>query len=454
MFDITTLLVTFAIITPAFLLLITQSSYIVDYAIFVVAFNRMIRRMVDYYNEDFNQYSTISLTPLIACGLLMLGFMFKLNRLDISERQNSTKVLKIYVAAVVFAFLVGLYRNRLSAVHALGDYLAPVGLLGYGILYCNDPRTINRWCLSTSFACLGVAIYGIWQFYTIPPWDAFWLVETGMEGYLGTPEPMKMTMFSTMQERGPVSVFLVGGLFILLFRSGNHFFKWPAIALIVTAILLTSVRTAVVQLAIAVIIFPLINRGVSIAQTAIVSILLTVFVSQTVELVPGFTRVSDRLATLSDLPNDGSIQGRIQLFFYAASNSVTEPLGTGLGSMGVAASRVGGMKTGVISEGTGYMSLLQTFGWIGFVAIVSVMWRIWRSTGQVLSFESNDQNVMLLRAWFISGVVAFLAGDWLFSASFFWVLAGYSLGIADRVEYENEVFEDDSDTVGHYEPVF
>jgi putative inorganic carbon (HCO3(-)) transporter len=436
--DPITLLVTLGIIIPSCILVISQSSFIVDYAIFVIAFNRLIRRMIDYNNGFFNPYSTISLTPLVVCGLIFVGFVLRVNRTPLSERILSSKAIKAYSIALGLAFIVGLYRTRLAAVHALGDYLAPLGLLGYGILYCHDERTIDRWCRSIVIACVGVAAYGIWQFYTIPPWDAFWLIEAGMEGYMGTPEAMKMTLFSSMQERGPVSMFLVAGIFVLLFRSGIVWIKWPAIACMLAALLLTSVRTSFVQLSIAVVIFPLINRGISIFQTAVVAILLTIIVSTFIESVPGFTQVSDRLSTLKNLPDDGSVQGRIQLFSYAVSNSTSEPLGTGLGSMGLSATRISTGGSSAIPDSSGYMSLLQTFGWIGFILIVSMMWRIWSSSGIVLSIDAGDQNAQLLRTWFVSGIAALLAGDWLFTASFFWVIAGYCLGIADAMAVPDE----------------
>jgi hypothetical protein len=430
MFDPITTVAALLIVLPAFFLVLTQSTYAADYAIFVVAFNRLVRRIVDYNNGAFNNYSLISLTPAVVCGFMVLGFVVASNRKPIAERFVSTKVVRVYAIAVAFAFVIGILRNRLAAVHALGDYLAPIGLLGYGILACQEPGVIDRWCRSIAVACVGVAVYGIWQFYTIPPWDGFWLVQAGMSGYMGEPEPMKMTLFSTMQERGPVAGFLVSGMFVLLFRQGQPIFKWPAVICILIAILLTSVRTTMVQFAIALMIFPLINQNVSIVRTAFAAILLTAITSNVIEYVPGFGRVSDRLATLGDLPNDGSVQGRIYLFYYAAINAFGEPFGTGLGSMGLSSSRIAGGST-AIGDSSGYMSLLQTFGWIGFILICLMMWRIWKSTGDVLRQESDNQNIMLLRAWFISGVAAFMAGDWLFTASFFWIVAGYCLGLSD-----------------------
>jgi hypothetical protein len=54
MFDPITTVAALLIVLPAFFLVLTQSTYAADYAIFVVAFNRLVRRIVDYNNGAFN----------------------------------------------------------------------------------------------------------------------------------------------------------------------------------------------------------------------------------------------------------------------------------------------------------------------------------------------------------------------------------------------------------------
>ena len=44
----------------------------------------------------------------------------------------------------------------------------------------------DRWIKTAGWCAVGVAIYGWWQYYTIPPWDGMWLVESGMAGVHGT----------------------------------------------------------------------------------------------------------------------------------------------------------------------------------------------------------------------------------------------------------------------------
>jgi len=61
----------FFMILPGFILAVRGSSYLVDYTTFIFVFNREIRRLVDYYNHQFNAFSLISITPLAMLALLL-----------------------------------------------------------------------------------------------------------------------------------------------------------------------------------------------------------------------------------------------------------------------------------------------------------------------------------------------------------------------------------------------
>ena len=69
-------------------------------------------------------------------------------------------------------------------------------------------NTKDRWLRTSAWCAIGAAAYGWYQYFTIPPWDAFWVRAVGFEGYLGILEPTKMTVFSTMAERGVLGGFL------------------------------------------------------------------------------------------------------------------------------------------------------------------------------------------------------------------------------------------------------
>jgi hypothetical protein len=79
--------------------------------------------------------------------------------------------------------------------------------------------------------------------------------------------------------------------------------------------------------------------------------------------------------------------------------------------------------------------------------IVSVFFILWNATRELMRFGIDDPNLYLFRAWFISGLVAAFSGSWMFTATFFWVLAGYCSAQADKIYRGMDNFSDsDEDT--------
>lgn len=450
MIDLLSFFTAILICIPAILMSIRKSNYLVDYMFLVIATNRCIRRIVDYHNGYFNPFSLISLTPIIVGGLATMVVLLELNNRKERFGKRTKDVLIIYGLAVSMAFVIGFLNAKFGAVYALGDFIAPIGLIGFASLYANDQSIIDRWSESFAATALLVAVYGIWQFYTIPPWDAFWLVSVKMTGYMGFPEPMKMTLFSTMNERGPAAMFLCNGLIILLLRPKTlGFLRFPALVAVGYAMLLTYSRTTVIFAALAAILYPLINRGTGIVPILFVTVVAIVFGPSLMSILPG--RAAERVETVGAITDDFSFRSRIVLLDGALRNSLSEPLGLGIGNSGLA-SRVQAASRAGISDSTGYVETLRIYGWIGFLMIVVTLWRIWKSSRELLVLGMDDTNIRLFRAWFLSGMAALFSGNWLASASFFWVLAGYSLGRMDGVEEElAQEEEDDEDEVSEEE---
>jgi putative inorganic carbon (HCO3(-)) transporter len=445
-FEPTALLIFVFVTLLGSILAINRSSWFVDYLFLVVGFNRAIRRIVDYSNGYFNPYSLISLTPLVVCGFGTFMVINSLLNARSSTDQRLRKIILPYGFAVAFAFIVGLINSKTAAIYSLGEYLAPIGLIAYGAWFAHDQDICDRWCRSFCLIGFGVAAYGLWQFYTIPPWDAFWLLAVDLDGYMGEPEPMKMTLFSTMQERAPAGMFLASALILLLIKGVfPHLFRWPMALLIGYAMLLTYTRTALILCIAALVLFPVLNRGANLKVLFASVLFLAVIVPSVIRRLPGSERVFDRVATLANIQDDGSYQGRLVFFRQALGRALYEPLGLGLGSHGIA-SRAGKSVVAGDGDSTGFVQTLRTFGWIGFALVVLCLVRVWQSSSMALITQSGDSTVLFFRAWFAAGMVVFYSGDWLFTVTFFWVLSGYVVGISNQ-----ESIDDLSEWDGEYE---
>jgi putative inorganic carbon (HCO3(-)) transporter len=453
-FDTTTVLVSLAIILPGLLLAFQRSSLLVDYVFVVVAFNRLIRRYVDYQNEQFNQYSLISITPMIIGGFAVLVVLLELNRFSGAFSNSSLKVIRWYGIAISLAFLVGFFNTRFGALYSLGDYIAPIGLIGFGSLYARDEAVQRRWCTSVVICGTLVAAYGLWQFYVIPPWDAFWVRAVNFEGYLGTLESTKMTLFSTMSDRGPCATFLCSCIIVAILRPNSlGAIRYAAALLMLAAMLLTYSRTTVVQLTAALAIYPLINRGTGFSTVAVAALLALLFGETFMANLPDSGMAGQRVSTLANVTEDGSFIGRLNLLRTTATASLTEPLGLGIGSHGLGIRVADKDSEFGVGDSTGYVETLRTFGWLGAPMIVAVFVLLWRSSQRLVKFGTKDVTVFVFRAWFISGLLAAFSGNWAFCATFFWVLGGYCLEQADETEQSQDDVEDDADFDWRYNNV-
>jgi putative inorganic carbon (hco3(-)) transporter len=201
----TEIAVFFFMILPGFILAVRGSSYLVDYTTFIFVFNREIRRLVDYYNHQFNAFSLISLTPLAMLALLFMGFLGRFNLLHTRAKQ----IFLMLLGAIGYGFVIGITRNGAACIYQGAQYLSTIGLMGYAATSPADDKTADRWLRTAALAGILAAAYGWYQYYTIPDWDAFWVRQVGFVNYLGGQlVSTKMWVFSTFAERGTCAIYM------------------------------------------------------------------------------------------------------------------------------------------------------------------------------------------------------------------------------------------------------
>ena len=160
------------IVLPALFMAASRSSYLLDYVFFVVALNRGIRRLVDYFfNEAFNPMSPISLTQLIVSVLLLVPALSRMNQLTPRVRG----IVMLIMLALAHGTAIGVLNAGIGAFYSLGEWLAGFGAFLFAATAPVSSSTADRWLKSCGYAALVVAIYGWYQYFTIPEWDAFWV---------------------------------------------------------------------------------------------------------------------------------------------------------------------------------------------------------------------------------------------------------------------------------------
>ncbi len=412
------------IVLPAVLLAMQRSSYLLDYVFFVVALNRGIRRLVDYYiNEAFNPMSTISLTPLVVSALLLIPALGRFNQLT----PRCRNVAMLIMVALGHGLAIGFLNSGIGAIYSLGEWLAGFGAFLFAATAPVSKKTADRWLKSCGYAALIVAVYGWYQYLTIPVWDAFWVTEVKFVGYLGQLRPTEMSVFSTMHERGPCASFLAwAAIPMILHPRWRILGGWLTVLLLLSVMTLTMSRSMFIIVALVAILQPALSKGKGLGRVLFFAALLAIGGSVGLEQMPGSERLAKRLETVADIQNDGSFQGRLAIFTKGVPWVLGHPLGLGLGSSGFGAGRMGaGGKEGFCDSG--YIEVFSQFGWIGGLAFFGAMAQIWGELSRRLRMGGTDPFLYTGRAVQLGCLVFLYVGNVFGSFSLFWVFLGIAL---------------------------
>jgi putative inorganic carbon (HCO3(-)) transporter len=394
-----------AILLPAIIMTIVRSTWIVDYYFFVVCTNRLVRRLLDWNDGEYDSRPISSLTPLII-SLLML-FVVTINYQNLSKQVRNQSLLLLGV--LLFGCLLGI-RNGISMIYSFLEYLAPLAVLIYAISMEVDYRLFQRWLRTTYVLASAMAVYAWFQWVEMPPWDAFWIEQSGMWTSMGIVESYRTAAFGTLESRGPFAWFMATVAIPMIITSrGRNVILWLGVALIVSSILPSTVRSAFGIIALAVIGYVL-TRGITKSLNLVFALgaILGALVMLR-QFVPETELIFNRLETVSDITNDSSFQGRVGQAQIGFGTAITNPIGFGLGSSGLGAVATG-QSTLVFDNG--YLEILTTFGlvgsFIGFCVIFLTMRRIY-----LFAKYCGDDASYLAFAIFFSAIGAILFSNWL-----------------------------------------
>ena len=305
-------------------------------------------------------------------------------------------------------------------------------MAGYVVVRNPSLPIRDRWIRSFSWAAILASAYGWYQYLTIPPWDAFWLEEVGFVGYMGFPEPTKMSVFSTMGERGPLAAYLGFAVVPMIVSSRwRTFLGWPAVVLVFSTILLTTARTGLLIALIATLVFLLVNRGAQKGQILLATVIVGVVAWFGIERMPGSERIIERFETLGNMEEDGSFQGRMEIMAGGTESLLKNPLGGGLGAAGLGTRvNTGGSQITTKFGDAGYFQILLVYGLIGSTLLLAGLYFVWKRVDLYYRIATlRNDHVLLVRALMIAMIPACAAGDALTGFSIFWLALGCALAI-------------------------
>ena len=311
----------------------------------------LVRRLIDQ-RSGWQDPSLVLLAPplvTMVCAITLLRY------LPSAYLRGGLPFLLCF-ASVFYGFLVSLVQNSLAgSVVALLNWLPPI-LFGFHLFinwqqYPNYRQNIQRTFL---WGVLVMGAYGVWQYLTAPEWDRFWLINSNAIAF-GTPKPLGIRVWSTMNSPQPFAAVMMAGLILLL--SNREALKFMATGVGYLSFLLSLARTGWLSWMVGLAIYISSLKShlqIRLFATLIVMVMLVV---PLVSIEPLSSKITPRLRSLTETQEDGSYQARVKGYSQLLDDALTEVVGQGLG-FELESSNLG-------SQDSGILTLLFSLGWLG-----------------------------------------------------------------------------------------
>lgn len=329
-----------------------------------------IRRVVDAHN-GWNPQNAILLAPLLASAVSGLVVLRRAGR--IQRRVAMPMVLAL--VALTGGVAVGLTASAPALVLYAGlSWAAPVIVGLYVAVHPEEHARMHRALGSALFVGVTIiGVYGIAQFVSPQLWDRLWMLNSRMDS-IGTPEPFRVRVFSTLNAPGPLAQFLTAAVLIVLARASAR--KWPAVLAGIVGLLLSLARSAWVGFAAGAIVLFLTTRArvrrgmmmLGVGAVVVVALVGTAPLPHGLDVMR--QTITRRITTLGELSLDDSYRARRYLVPALVREIGDNPLGSGLGATLVGGAR-GSASSRLADQGlyldNGVLEIFLVLGWIGGV---------------------------------------------------------------------------------------
>ena len=225
---------------PAFLLSLFHVRLLVPYNLLVWAIAPEIRRIADWAEGTYHSVSLLSLAPIFTAAMVIIPVLKHLHKLE----RKLVRILVCFAVALGYAGLIGIALNGMGSLYDLANYIIPLLLVPFFAIRPFHVKELDQTMRLFSIIAVLVAVYGIIQYVTVPPWDAFWMNHAGMNS-IGKPYPLEIRVFSTLNSPGPAAIFLTCALVpMMVERRWRGPLGWVGVLLVTVCLLTTLVRSA------------------------------------------------------------------------------------------------------------------------------------------------------------------------------------------------------------------
>jgi len=285
----------------------------------------LVRRLADY-RGGFTDPSPILLAPYL---VILVSLITLWKHLPTIHREQGVPFV-LAIAGSFYGFLVGLiFRPPVKAVLGALGWISPI-LLGFHLYshwrdYPQYRQNIQRTFI---WSVLVMGGYGVVQYLVAPEWDRFWMTSVDLTS-IGSPEPLKIRVWSTMNAPEPFSAVMAGALLLLLTTPSPIIL--PASVVGYLSFLLTLARAAwagwfVGVLSLIGLLKPKFQLRLAITMIAMV------FLTIPLVMIEPFSEViNNRLQSFTDLANDDSASDRQETYGDIMDTALSSFLGEGVG---------------------------------------------------------------------------------------------------------------------------
>lgn len=422
-----------ALVFPAFVLAVIQSRALIPYTLVVWAVGPEIRRISDWMEGTYHSVSLLSIAPLLTSAMILIPVLR-----GIHQAQRPLAKIVLYLGiALGYGSLIGVAKNGTGFAYDLANYVIPLMILPYFATRAFDTKDIDRLLSTYANLAVAVSVYGIIQYMTVPPWDAFWMNYVQMNS-IGLPYPLEIRVFSTLNSPGPCAFFLAGALMpMLMERRWRGSLGWVGVVLTLVCLMTTLVRSAWLLVFIMLLAYILTSSTKGKWKTIFQMVVLGALLVYMIPKLPGAEGLVARMETLTSLEQDRSYNDRMNLLNTMLPVVTGNPLGKGLGSVGTGTKLDNGGELGTLGiMDNGFIALFLTLGVPGVTFFIAGLFLI----AKKLVFRIMARNSVHLyarlgfAAW--SGACANLISDNGFPGLrgyVVWVLVGIGLWAKDAV---------------------
>ncbi|MCL6601684.1 MAG: O-antigen ligase family protein [Paenibacillus sp.] len=422
------------ILFPAFILAILKPRLLIPYTLLIWAIAPELRRIADWTEGVYHSVSLLSLAPLLTGATLAIPVLREIHKM----KRSSSRIVLMFAVALAYGTLIGLAKNGVGSVYDLANYIIPLLLIPFFAVTPFTSKDMDRLLHAYANIAVMVAIYGIVQYLTVPPWDAFWMRHADMMS-IGTPYPLEIRVFSTLNSPGPAAAFLVFALVpMILEKRWQGSLRWIGVLLVVVCLLTTLVRSAWLVL----LVMLLVYIGSSSSKGKWKTLLQITFIACAlfwiVPKLPGAEGLVARMETLTSVKEDHSYNERLGLWQNMIPMVAANPVGQGIGSVGTGTKLGNGGELGEYGiMDNGFIALLLTFGVAGAVFFFGALGAVVKQIVVRVTRKDNQQPYARLALATWSGAIASLISDNGFpglKGYLIWMLIGLGLSAKEAIE--------------------